>query len=58
MYDNRDVRSEDFRDVARFSELVKLDSCGLPESSRWESNRGMRDRREYCIVQSSSVFEP
>jgi len=58
MYDNRDMRSEDLRDVARLSEAVKLDSLGLPESSRWESRSGIRDKREYCMVQSNSVFDP
>ena len=58
MYDNRDARSEDFRDVARLREVVRLESLGFPESSRWDSKRGMRERREYCIVQSNSVLEP
>jgi hypothetical protein len=38
--------------------VVRLESLGFPESSRWESKRGMRERREYCIVQSNSVLEP
>ena len=58
MYVSSEVRSEDFRDVARLREVVRLESLGWPESSRWESKRGMRERREYCIVQSSSVLEP
>jgi len=58
MYDNRERRSEDFREVARLREVVRFESLGFPESSRWERRRGMRERREYCIVQSNSVFEP
>ena len=34
MYENRDMRSDDLRDVARLREVVKLESLGLPESSR------------------------
>lgn len=58
MYDNKDVRSEVLSDVARLSESVRFPNLGSPESSRWESNNGIRDSKEYCMVHNNSVLDP
>lgn len=58
MYDNNDVRSDVFKDVARFNEFVRLLNFGSPESSRYERRRGIRDNREYSMVHNDSVFDP
>ena len=58
MYESNDIRSDVFKEVARFNEFVRLLNFGSPESSRYDKRRGIRDNSEYCMVHNNSVFDP